>query len=204
MQRVSCTTASRQTMNRAEGTEPAQRAERRQTVYAEPVRRTNKESGAFLLLKSTDLHSELCNQVVLRVRAESGGVRDRNSTVDHRHGLGEGRSAKVGKDALETRISFAARQCSTARKAGPRKQFVIKTCPELLMLVTQSRFVLKPCRTRSKRTTQESPNLRYELFPPRHFFIDRIDKAALVEFRHQTRINDVLDGHVRNLGIEFR
>ena len=55
-------------------------------------------------IDSADLHSELCNQVVLRVRAETWALRNFNSAVDDRHGLGERRRAKVGKHPLERRI----------------------------------------------------------------------------------------------------
>jgi hypothetical protein len=41
-------------------------------------------------------------------------------------------------------------------------------------------------------------------FPRDISFIDRIDKAALIEFSHQTRIDNFLHGHVCDLAIEFR
>ena len=52
-------------------------------------------------MESAHLHSELCNQIVLRVRAETWASRNLDSAVDHRHGLGERRGAEIGKHPLE-------------------------------------------------------------------------------------------------------
>ena len=72
------------------------------------------KAGA-LRLDSADLHSELCNQVVLRVRAETWALRNLNSAVDHWHGPGERSRAKVGKHPLERRIFVLCREAMQHR-----------------------------------------------------------------------------------------
>ena len=73
-----------------------------------------------LCLDSADLHSELCDQVVFRVRAETGPWGTSIPPLITGTVLANGvapKSANI-RSSGET-FSFAARQCSTARKAGP-------------------------------------------------------------------------------------
>jgi hypothetical protein len=76
------------------------------------------EAGA-LRPDSADLHSELCNQVVFRVGAETWALGDFNSAVDYRHGPGERRGAEVGEHPLERRISCICPSRQRKSKIGP-------------------------------------------------------------------------------------
>ena len=62
-----------------------------------------------------DLHSEPCKQVILRVGAETWTLRNLNSAVDHRHGLGERSSAKISKHPLERRVIVLCREAMQHR-----------------------------------------------------------------------------------------
>jgi len=50
---------------------------------------------------SSDLHSELCNQVTFRIRAKTWALGNFNSAVDYRYGLGVWRCAKVREHPLK-------------------------------------------------------------------------------------------------------
>jgi hypothetical protein len=64
---------------------------------------------------SADLHSELCDQTVFRIRTETWALWDFHSAVDDRYGLGERRRAKIGKHPLERRNFFLCREAMQHR-----------------------------------------------------------------------------------------
>jgi hypothetical protein len=68
-----------------------------------------------LRLDSADLHSELCDQIAFRVRAETWAPRNFNSAVDYRHGFGERSRAKIGKHPLERRNFVLCREAMQHR-----------------------------------------------------------------------------------------
>ena len=73
-------------------------------------------------MDSADLHCELCNEVVLRLRAETWAQWNFNSAADDSHGLGEWSSGKIGKHGSGENSSFAPGYAPPLEKPVPDKR----------------------------------------------------------------------------------